>query len=69
MKWCVSDSLAAASKAMIEGMLSYYGIETPGATPGIFNSIQNYYWWMAGAAWNVNLPHPGERDSVDDARQ
>ena len=48
-----ADSLAAASKTMIEGLLAYYGIDTPGAIPGIFNSIQNYYWWMAGAAWNV----------------
>lgn len=39
---------------MIEGMLAYYGINTPGAIPGIFNSVQSYYWWMAGAAWNVS---------------
>ena len=46
-------SLAAASKTTIEGMLSYYGGGKPGGTPGIFNEIEGYYWWMAGAAWNV----------------
>jgi len=34
-------------------MLSYYGGNQPGQTPGVFNQIQGYYWWMAGAAWNV----------------
>jgi hypothetical protein len=47
------DSLAAAAKITIEGMLSYYGGQSPDGTPGIFNQIETYYWWMAGAAWNV----------------
>src|SRR5271170_2013415 len=49
---CVA-SLTSASKITIEGMLSYYGGQQVGQTPGIFNQIQGYYWWMAGAAWNV----------------
>jgi hypothetical protein len=58
----VSESLQSASKNMIEGMLAYYGIDTPGAIPGIFNSVQSYYWWMAGAAWNVASCLNGEVD-------
>lgn len=54
---CVA-SLTSASKITIEGMLSYYGGQQPGQTPGIFNQIQGYYWWMAGAAWNVSSPFP-----------
>jgi len=38
-------------------MLSYYGGDQPGGTPGIFNEIEGYYWWMAGAAWNVLHKH------------
>jgi hypothetical protein len=47
------DSLTAAAQVTIQGMLSYYGGQSPGGTPGIFNQIEGYYWWMAGAAWNV----------------
>jgi Glycosyl hydrolase family 76 len=46
-------SLAQGSKIAIDGMLTYYAGDVKGATPGIFNEVQNYYWWMAGAAWNV----------------
>lgn len=49
----VVESLQSASVITIEGMLSYYGGNEPGQTPGIFNQIEGYYWWMAGAAWNV----------------
>src|SRR5271155_4499652 len=52
---CVA-SLTSASKITIEGLLAYYGNDAPGSTPGIFNDIQDYYWWMAGAAWNVHTP-------------
>jgi hypothetical protein len=37
-------------------MISYYGGDAPGATPGVFNQEAGYYWWMAGAAWNVSPP-------------
>jgi hypothetical protein len=54
------DSLAAAAKITIDGMLSYYGGDQRGQIPGIFNQIEGYYWWMAGAAWNVLFPiQPG----------
>jgi len=54
---CFVASLTAAAKTTIEGMLAYYGGSEPGQTPGVFNEIQGYYWWMAGAAWNVFTPH------------
>ena len=53
---CFVDSLAAAAKITITGMLSYYGGDQRGQVPGIFNEIEGYYWWMAGAAWNVPIP-------------
>jgi hypothetical protein len=66
---CVA-SLTSASKITIEGMLSYYGGQQPGQTPGVFNQIQGYYWWMAGAAWNVfsQLPLPTSllKDTIGD---
>jgi hypothetical protein len=51
------DSLAAASLTTIYGMLQYYGGDQKGNTPGVFNSIQDYYWWMAGAAWNAIMQY------------
>jgi mannan endo-1,6-alpha-mannosidase len=38
-------------------MLTYYGGNVPGGTPGIFNQVQSYYWWMAGAAWNAVIQY------------
>jgi len=38
-------------------MLSYYGGNEPGGTPGVFNQIEGYYWWMAGAAWNAMMQY------------
>jgi hypothetical protein len=36
-------------------MLSFYHGEEKGGIPGIFNQADGYYWWIAGAAWNVSL--------------
>jgi len=49
----ISDSLAAGSKTALQGMLSFYHGNEPGGIPGIFNQADGYYWWIAGAAWNV----------------
>jgi len=49
----VIASLAAGSKTAIEGMLSFYHGDEKGGIPGIFNQAEGYYWWIAGAAWNV----------------
>jgi len=52
---CVlADSLAAGAKTALDGMLSFYQGQEPGQIPGIFNQAQGYYWWIAGAAWNVS---------------
>jgi len=53
----LADSLSAGAKTAIEGMLSFYQGGDPGGIPGIFNEAQGYYWWIAGAAWNVE-PSP-----------
>jgi len=46
--------LAAGAKTALDGMLSFYQGQEPGQIPGIFNQAQGYYWWIAGAAWNVS---------------
>jgi hypothetical protein len=33
-------------------MLTFYNGNQPGGTPGVFD-IQDWFWWMGGAAWNV----------------
>jgi hypothetical protein len=49
----LAASLAAGAKTALEGMLSFYHGEETGGIPGIFNQADGYYWWIAGAAWNV----------------
>ena len=46
-------SIAAAAKTAAQGMLTFYTGDQPGQIPGIFPQSENYYWWEAGAAWNV----------------
>jgi hypothetical protein len=35
-------------------MLSFYDGDQPGKIPGIFPLSEGYYWWMGGAAWDVD---------------
>ena len=47
------SSYAAAAKTAAQGMLTFYNGDQPGQIPGIFPQSEGYYWWEAGAAWNV----------------
>jgi hypothetical protein len=38
-------------------MLTFYHGDEKGGIPGIFNQDEGYFWWIAGAAWNVHR-HP-----------
>ena len=53
----LADSLSAGSKTAIEGMLTFYHGDEKGGIPGIFNQDEGYFWWIAGAAWNVHRCH------------
>jgi hypothetical protein len=51
----VLASLTAGAQVAIDGMLSFYVGNQSGGIPGIFPQSEGYFWWMAGAAWNVSL--------------